>query len=122
MREELLRKIQKLEVRMDNFLRKEDTFIKEVTKWIDKLKELNTNLERWRGEANLDKAKELMELRLRIVESFNEMIRKESEAEHGKSHLIECCGSLLLAVEKETMARMNEIVEAIKRCESTESR
>ena len=49
---ELSREIRKLEVRTDNFLRKEEAFTKELERCINRFKEMNKNLEDARKEVS----------------------------------------------------------------------
>jgi len=102
MPEELLREIRKLEVRLEGFLKSIDAFVEELKRCIDKLKELNKNFEKLRKETiDSKEAKKSAELHFEVIKALSEVMRKESEIEHERSHLMESYGSLLLAVEKE---------------------
>lgn len=100
MPKELLREIRKLEVRLDNLLREEEVFIKELKGWIEKFKELNRNLEELEKGAGHGNVEKLMNLRLEVIKIFSEVMKKGSESEHERSHLLESYGSLLLVMEE----------------------
>jgi len=92
--ERLLREIRKLEVRLEDYLKEEESFVKELRNLLNRFRELNDKI--------VDKeVKEAINLRLEVIKVFSETLRKESEAEHEKSHLLESYGSLLLALEEE---------------------
>lgn len=107
MPEELSREIQKLEMRLKIFTEREEIFTEELRKYLDKLVELNKSLERLKTKphpkrvAIIIKVEELMKLRLEAMHAFNEALKKESEAEHEKSHLLESYGALILVLEGE---------------------
>ena len=94
--EELLREIQKLEIRLDDFLKEEETFVKELRKCIEKLKDVSNRIEKLKS-----KPEELAMLRLEVARAFNEALKSESKAQHQKSHLLESYGALILALEEE---------------------
>ena len=99
MPKDLWREILKLETRLKDFVREEGSFIEALRKFIDKVRELNLKVE----EAEKGKPREieeLMNLRLDVLNLFSEVLRKEGEAEHEKSHLLESYGSLLLALDE----------------------
>ena len=113
MPKELFSEIQKLEMRLKIFKEKEEIFAKELRKYLDKLIELNTNLERLKTTTLptrveiIMKVEELMKLRLKAMHTFNEVLKKESEAEHEKSHLLNSYGALILALEREFKNLLN---------------
>jgi len=85
---------------MDNFLRKEEAFTKELERCINRFKELNKNLEDARKETGRESVVKLKTQRLEVIKSFAEMLKKESEAEHEKSHLLESYGNLILTLDE----------------------
>ncbi len=101
MPKELFREIRKLEVRLEDFLKESREFVNEVRVCINKFKELNKNLEGLKKEADPKKIEELLNLRLEAIKALSKALRKESEAEHEKSHLMESYGALVLALEEE---------------------
>jgi len=101
MPEELSREIRKLEARLEDFLKDEEDFVKGLRSCLKKFKELNNILERLETRPDSKKVKELMELRLEATKMLNEALKRESKAEHEKSHLLESYGSLVLALEEE---------------------
>ncbi len=100
MPEKLLREIRKLEVRLEGFLKREEVFVKGLKKCLDKFRELN-DLERLKTGTDLEEIEELMNLRLEAVKALSEALKKASQAEHEKSHLLESYGALILALEEE---------------------
>ncbi len=98
MSEEVSREVQKLEARLENFLKDEEVFARELRGCLEKFRELNMKM----SEIRLDprKIEELMKLRLEAIKAFSEVLKKESTAEHEKSHLLESYGALILALEE----------------------
>ena len=90
-----------MEVRLKGFLTMEEEFVKELTKCLDKFTELNKSLEELKTEAGSKKVEELMDLRLEAIKALSQALKKASEAEHEKSHLLESYGALILAMEGE---------------------
>jgi len=101
MPEGLFREIRKLEVRLEDFLKENEEFVKELRTCLEKLKELNRNLEELGASSSPEKIKMLMKLRLESTKALNEALKKGSRAEHEKSHLSESYGALVLALEEE---------------------
>jgi len=102
----LLKEARKLEVRLEEFVKEEDSFIEALRRLIDKIRELNLKIEGVRREGgNLT---ELKDLRHETFILFSEALRKEGEAEHERSHLLGSYGSLLLALEEEFKAITEE--------------
>jgi len=63
-------------------------FVGELRGCLEKFKELNM------------KIKELMKLRLEAIEALSESLKKESQAEHERSYLLESYGALIQAIEE----------------------
>ena len=101
MPEELSREIRKLEVRLEDFLKDEGAFVKRLRSCLKKFKELNNIIENWETSPDSKRVKELTDLRLEAVKAFSEALKKGSDAEHEKSHLMESYGALVLALEEE---------------------
>jgi len=97
---ELSTEIRKLEVRLEGYLGEEDVFVKQLKKCLGKLKVLNKDLERLKTEVGPKKVEELMNLRLEVIKALSEALKKASDAEHEKSHLLESYGALVLAMER----------------------
>ena len=100
MPEELSREIRKLEVRLDGFLKREEVFVEGLKKCLDKFKKLK-NLERLKTGTAPEEVEGRMNLRLEAIKALSEALKKASQAEHEKSHLLESYGALVLALEKE---------------------
>lgn len=97
---ELSTEIRKLEVRLEGYLEEEGVFVKQLKKCLGKLKVLNKDLERLKTEVGRKKVEELMNLRLEVIKALSEALKKASDAEHEKSHLLESYGALVLAMER----------------------
>jgi len=93
--EEMLREIRKLEIRLDDFLKGEEAFVKELRKLIKKLKDASNRIEKLTRKPN-----ELAALRREVAQAFNEALKSESKAQHEKSHLLESYGAIILALEE----------------------
>ena len=96
--EEMSREVRKLEARL-GFLKDEEDFVGELRSCLEKFKELNMKM----SEIRLDprKIEESMKLRLEAIKAFSEALKKESKAEHERSHLLESYGALIQALEEE---------------------
>ena len=99
MSEEISREVRKLEARLEGFLKDEEAFVGELRGCLEKFKELNMKM----AEIGSDPKKidEFMKLRLEAVKAFSEALKKESKAEHERSHLLESYGALIQALEEE---------------------
>ncbi len=105
MSEELLREIRKLEVRLGDFMKEEDEFVRKLGGCIEKFKELKKSLEKLKAKPSpigSPKVKELMKLQMETIRAFSEILRREGRVEHERSHLLESYGALLLILEEET--------------------
>jgi len=98
--DEISREIRKLEARLENFLKEEEVFVKELQSCIAKFKKLHSAIERLGLRPNPKKIGELMKLRTEVAKAFCEALKKESKAEHEKSHLLESYGTLILALQE----------------------
>ena len=92
---EFLREIQKLEVRLNDFLKEEEALIEKLKKFIEKLRDIGDKIKL------KNKPEELAALRLEIVQALNEVLKSEGEVQHERSHLLESYGALILALEEE---------------------
>jgi len=99
MSEEMSREVRKLEARLESFLKDEEVFVAKLRGCLEKFKELNVKM----AEIRLDsrKTEELMKLRLEAVKALSETLKKESQSEHERSHLLESYGALIQALEEE---------------------
>jgi hypothetical protein len=99
MSEEISREVLKLEARLEGFLKDEEAFVGELRRCMEKFKELNAKTAEIRSDPK--RIDELMKLRLEAVKAFSEALKKESKAEHERSHLLESYGALIQALEEE---------------------
>jgi len=97
----LPREIRKLEVRLEDYLKEEGEFVRGLRSCLNKFTELNENLERMKTGVEAKNIEELMRFRLEAVKAFSEALKRESMAEHEKSHLLESYGALVLSLEEE---------------------
>ena len=95
----LSREIRKLKVRLEDYLKEEEEFVKQLRKCLSNFTELNNTLERSKM-SNEDKGK-LTRLRIEAVKALSEALKREGVAEHERSHLLESYGALILALEEE---------------------
>jgi hypothetical protein len=99
MPKDLSREIRKLKVRLEDYLKEEEEFVKQLRKCLSNFTELNNTLERSKM-SNEDKGK-LTRLRIEAVKALSEALKREGVAEHERSHLLESYGALILALEEE---------------------
>ena len=99
MSEEMSREVRKLAARLENFLKDEEAFVRELRGCLEKFKELNVKMSEIRFDPR--KIEELMKLRLEVIKALSEALKKESKAEHERSHLLESYGALIQALEEE---------------------
>ena len=98
--EELSREIRKLEVRLERFLTEEKGFVKELQNCLDKFRALNKTLEQVKTDPDPEMIENLANLKVIAIEALSETLKKGSDAEHEKSHLLESYGALMLTSEK----------------------
>ncbi|MHA1606142.1 MAG: hypothetical protein ACTSWP_01130 [Candidatus Freyarchaeota archaeon] len=95
---ELLREVQKLKVRLEEYLKEENAFIEALREAIKVLTELSEKAESL-SAANKPTG-EIANLRIKAIKSLSEALKKEGKAEHEKSHLLESYSALILALEE----------------------
>lgn len=98
---DLSREVRKLEVRLEDFLREEESFLKELRDLIDIFREINRRLEELKRTERTEGVEELMGLRFEAIKALSETLKKEGEVEHERSHLLESYGSLLITLEED---------------------
>ncbi|MEM3570869.1 MAG: hypothetical protein QW589_02935 [Candidatus Bathyarchaeia archaeon] len=111
MPEAFLKDIQKLEVRLKRFLENENKFINELKNSLKKFNELNDKIDKLKIEFKNESFKEFIKVKMETMNAFNEMLKKESELEHEKSHFLESYGSLLLILEEETKNLLSYLMQ-----------
>jgi len=99
MSEEISREVRKLEARLEGFLKDEEAFAGELRGCLEKFKELNIRMSEIRSDPKI--IEELMKLKLEAIKAFSEALKKESKAEHERSHLLESYGALVQVLEEE---------------------
>jgi hypothetical protein len=98
--EEFYREVRKLEVRLEDYLKDEDVFVKNLRACILQFNELHTSIEKLQKSSDAKKIGEVLKLKTKSVEAFSETISNEGKAEHERSHLLESYGALILALQK----------------------
>ena len=85
-----------MEARLASFLRSEEAFVVELRGCLEKFRELNVKT----SEIQFDPSsiEEWMKLRLEAVRALSETLKKESKAEHERSHLLESYDALILVL------------------------
>lgn len=99
MPKDLLREIRKLKVRLEDYLKEEEEFVKQLRRCLSNFTELSNSLKR--SKMSKEDGEKLTKLRLEAVNSLSEALKKEGMAEHEKSHLLESYGALILSLEEE---------------------
>ena len=100
MSEEFSREIQKLEVRLERFVTKENDFVKALRQSISQFRILHRQIEHAHQESDVDISDDLSNSRMEAIETLSDALAKASDADHAKSHLLESYGTLILAIEK----------------------
>ena len=98
--EEFYKEVRKLEIRLEDYLKDEDVFVKNLRDCIIQFEELHTFIEKLRKSPDAKKIGEVLKLKTKGVEAFSEAISNEGKAEHERSHLLESYGALILALQK----------------------
>jgi hypothetical protein len=96
---ELLREVQKLEVRLDEYLKDEEEFVRHLRNCILQFKLLCTSTEKMSVITIAEKT-ETTELKTKAILTLSEAMQKAGKAEHERSHLLESYGALILALER----------------------
>jgi hypothetical protein len=100
MSEALSREIRKLEIRLERFITEEKHFVKKLQSCLDKFRALNEILEQVTSDHRPEMIENLANLKETAIESLSETLKKNSDAEHEKSHLLESYGALMITSEK----------------------
>ncbi len=98
--EEFYREVRKLEVRLNDYLKDEKTFVKALRNCIGQFKSLHTSIEEFTTNPSTLKISEILQLKLAGEKAFSEAVIDEGKAEHERSHLLESYGALFLALQK----------------------
>jgi len=98
--EEFYREVRKLEVRLEDYLKDEEMFVKELRDCIAQFKSLHASIEKLGVHPDAEKIDEVVKLKTVGEEAFSEAVTNQGNAEHERSHLLESYGSLILALQK----------------------
>jgi ATP-dependent helicase/DNAse subunit B len=94
------REVRKLEVRLDDYLKDEETFVKSLRDCIVQLKSLHASTETLNASSNTKQTAEVSKLITLSETAFSEALINQGKAEHERSHLLESYGALILALSK----------------------
>ena len=92
--------LRKFEVRLENFLASNKNFVEGLKLCLEKFKEINDRINSLEGKPNSNQIRGVMRLRLEALKAFCDVLKRESELKHEKSHLLESYGELILSLEK----------------------
>jgi len=98
---ELFVEIQKLEVRLNNYLEEEEKAIGLLTMYITKIREQNDLIKSLAESKKPESIEKMAKLRIEVAKAFRNALRGISKAEHEKSHLLESYGQILLVMEEQ---------------------
>lgn len=97
--ERFYREARKLEVRLDDYLKDEEIFVKSLRSCIEQFKSLHASIERLGLSLDPSKLNQVLQLKKKSEENFSEAIMNEGKAQHERSHLLESYGALILALQ-----------------------
>lgn len=89
--------IRKFEARFERFLAREEELAELLRGFAKELREICTELSKVKEPVEGQK---IVELRLKAMKALNQVLLKQSDVEHERSHLLESYGSLMLALEE----------------------
>jgi len=95
---EFYREIQKLEIRLNDYLADEELFIKTLRNCIAQFKTLHTSIEKQCLTSNPLDAEQFQQQTFNATTLFGEVMINQGKAEHERSHLLESYGALLLSL------------------------
>ena len=97
--ERFYREARKLEVRLDDYLKDEEVFVKSLRGCIEQFKSLHASIERSSLSLDPKKLNRILQLKKESEEDFSEAIINEGKAQHERSHLFESYGALILVLQ-----------------------
>ena len=98
--EQFLREVRKLEVRLDDYLKEEETFVTAIRACIAQFKSLHCRIEKLNEKPEADEIAETLALKTKCETAFGKAMMRQGEAGHEASHLLESYGALILALHK----------------------
>lgn len=98
--DEFYKEVRKLEVRLEDYLKDEEVFVKNLRDCIAQFKALHNSIEKLLKSLDAKEIDEVLKLKTKGVEAFSEAMFNEGKAEHERSHLLESYGALILALQK----------------------
>lgn len=97
--EQFYREVRKLEIRLNDYLKEEETFVTELRNSITQFKSLYSITSKIEGK-NGQKVADALALKAKSEETFSKAIIQQGEAGHEGSHLLESYGALILTLQK----------------------
>ena len=98
--EQFYREVRKLEVRLNDYLKEEETFVTEIRNCIAQFKSLYSLTSKLNETNKPKEITDALALKTKSEETFSKAIMQQGEAGHEGSHLLESYGALILALQK----------------------
>jgi ATP-dependent helicase/DNAse subunit B len=89
------REVRKLEVRLNDYLADEETFVKSLRDCIAHFKALHASIEKLNVSQNTEEKSEALKLKKLSKTAFSEALINQGKADHERSHLLESYGALI---------------------------
>ncbi|MFP4171072.1 MAG: hypothetical protein ACLFUV_08665 [Methanomassiliicoccales archaeon] len=99
MSEEFTKEVKKLDVRVEEFCRREKEFVHQLHEYVRSLKEFDEAIDGQGGYGDMS-IDRIMELKSKTYHSFQRLMRSWSECDHERSHLLESFGGVLTSMEE----------------------
>ena len=97
MSREISRETRKLEVRLEDYMKADEEFVKDAKRCITIFKKMGNKIAE---NQNIEKLKDLSEFRRNAAKSLSKLFSSESKVAHERSHILESYGALILSLEK----------------------
>lgn len=101
-----LKEIQKLKIRMKDFMEEEKNFTKSLNDFLTKMEELIKETQC--KDTLSDNTDKLLRLRMEAYIALSDVLNMQGRVEHERSHLPESLGALLSAMERKLQKILHE--------------
>lgn len=98
--EQFYREVRKLEIRLNDYLKEEESFVTELRNSITQFKSLYSITSNIDGKNGQKEVADALALKAKSEETFSKAIIQQGEAGHEGSHLLESYGALILTLQK----------------------
>ena len=98
----LAREIEKLRVRLEEYVEASQSLTNKLKTCMERLRELNTILEELERNPDNVKLRDALRLKLEVVSALGDALSAHGEMHHEESHILESYAALLTAVEEKT--------------------